>query len=220
MDSGRLISNILRHDSRTASYKLALIRSLGDVVLGFPHIGEGHAHIADPLRLLASFWVGYYWPFVNAANPIRQAHHASNKQDISFRAPLTELRQQWTKLVPNVRPADGFFLSAELQSSHRRSMYPPELLIAYDNTIKAIVHALRQPIRYAGSMGEHSVFLPPQRWSNLRKSNKTIVPLPSTSPNDKCILVDPELWRSLCDLSLWIEALCIHEWSLFTEKNR
>ena len=55
MDSGRLISNILRHDSRTASYKLASIRSLGDVALGFPHIDEGAAHIAVPLRLLASF---------------------------------------------------------------------------------------------------------------------------------------------------------------------
>jgi hypothetical protein len=125
MNSTRLIANILRQDSRTASYKLALIRSLGDVALGFPHTSDTNAKIAIPLQSLAIFWVGYYWPFVDQSHPIPQAHHAANKQDISFRFALTELRRQWAELVPNVRPADGFFLSAELQTPHRRKTYPP-----------------------------------------------------------------------------------------------
>lgn len=217
MDATRLIANILRHDSRTASYKLALIRSLGDVALGFPHLGGSNARIAIPLRVLAEFWVGYYWPFMDPSYPILQAHHAANKQDVSFRLALTELRRQWAELVLNVRPADGFFLSAELRTPHRRRTYPQELVAAYDRAVAAIVHALRQPIRYAGPVGEYTVFTPPQRWNDLHEQEMDVMSLPSTHLNEKCVLIEPEFWRSLCDLSLWIEALCIHEWSLFTE---
>jgi hypothetical protein len=44
-----------------------------------------------------------------------------------------------------------------------------------------------------------------------------VVCLPETLPTDVCVLVDAELWNSFCELSLWVEALCIHEWCLFTE---
>jgi hypothetical protein len=34
---------------------------------------------------------------------------------------------------------------------------------------------------------------------------------------DRCVLVARELWDGFLDLSLWVEALSMHEWSLFTE---
>ncbi|MEF8866362.1 MAG: HNH endonuclease domain-containing protein, partial [Salinibacter sp.] len=43
------------------------------------------------------------------------------------------------------------------------------------------------------------------------------VAVPGTSGNQSCLVVRRDLWRSFQDLSLWVEALCIHEWSLFTE---
>lgn len=218
IDPTRLIATILRHDRRTASYKLALIRGLGDVVLGYPQLADTGAPVAVPLRALASFWIAYYWPFVDPNQPIKQGRHAADKQDISFRPALSELRRQWAELVPNVRAADGFFLSSELQTEHRRRTYPPALVAAYTDAIDAIVHALRQPIRYAGPEGEHTVFPPPQSWRDLARHNPTSIALPGTQPADRCVLVASDLWRGLRDLSLWIEALCIHEWSLFTEQ--
>ncbi len=30
-------------------------------------------------------------------------------------------------------------------------------------------------------------------------------------------MIEPALWRTFREASLWVEALCIHEWCLFTE---
>lgn len=217
MNAGKLIATILRHDRKTASYKIALIRSLNDLALGYAHMGENGVALAVPLRSLAVFWIAYYWPFVSAAQPIQQGIHPENKQDISFRPALTKLRLAWEQLIGvNSLASDGFYLISEFQSSHRRSNYPTEMITAYDRAIRDIADAIQQPVRYAGP-GQYSVFDPPQTWKQLLGIQKHIVCIPGTQLNERCIVVDAELWASFNELSLWIEALCIHEWSLFTE---
>ncbi len=217
MNAGTLIATILRHDRKTASYKIALIRSLNDLALGYAHIAETGTSVAVPLRSLAAFWVAYYWPFVSPSTPIKQGIHPANKQDISFRASLTTLRQAWEQVIGGVfKAADGFYLVSEFQSAHRRSNYPATLISAYHQAIADITDAIQQPVRYAGP-GQYSVFAPPQPWKQLQTHHQNIVCIPGTHPSERCIVVDPELWASLNELSLWIEALCIHEWSLFTE---
>lgn len=217
MNAGQLIATILRHDRKTASYKIALIRCLNDLALGYAHLGDTNRCLAVPLKSLAAFWVAYYWPFVSPANPIQQGIHPPDRQDISFRPALTRLRQAWERLIgANALAADGFYLVSEFQSSHRRGNYPPELIAAYTQAVRDIAAAIQQPIRYAGS-GQYSVFDPPQRWQQIQAAQPTSVCIPGTQPNDRCLVVDPELWASFTELSLWIEALCIHEWCLFTE---
>src|ERR671933_2714127 len=74
--ASRVIGTILKHDRKVTSYKLALVRAINDVVLSFPDAGT-HAHaIAIPLRILAEYWVAYYWPFVGPRVPISQGPHA------------------------------------------------------------------------------------------------------------------------------------------------
>lgn len=108
MDAGRLIATILRHDKKVTSYKIALIRSINDLVLGYPHMAQNGTAIAVPLKQLAQFWVAYYWPFVAQEQPIRQGQQIRGKQDLSFRLALTQLRQEWEKIVgaSNVRNGD------------------------------------------------------------------------------------------------------------------
>lgn len=215
--AGQLISTILRHDRRTTSYKLALMRSLNDLALGYSHLAVYDAAVAVPLRRLAVLWVGYYWPFVDPEHPIAQGHHPAGRQDITFRPALSRLRQLWGDLVGTVRPSDGFYLSAELLTPHRRQAYPAPLQAAFDAAVRAIVHALHMPIRYAGPTGEHGVFAPPRRWRELQRARPQLVCLPGTLPGDSCLVVEAPLWQGLVELSLWIEALYIHEWCLFTE---
>ncbi len=215
MQAGTLIATILRHDRKVASYKIALIRSINDVVLGYAHISE-NSPVAIPLRMLASFWIAYYWPFTDAGTPISQGRTARGKQDISFRTSMKKLRAEWQLLVGNPRASDGFFLSSEFLTSHRRNNYPTELLKAYYQSVTDISDAIQQPIRYAGP-GEYSIFTRPKRWKQTRNEIPGIVCIPETDSNDLCLVVDNELWASFRDLSLWIEALCIHEWSLFTQ---
>lgn len=56
----QVISTILKHDRKTNSYKIALLRAINDVALAFPDVGHAGYDIAIPLRLLAQHWVAYY----------------------------------------------------------------------------------------------------------------------------------------------------------------
>ena len=48
--SHRIISTILRHDSKQTSYKIALLRALNDLVLAYPDVGRDGCDVAVPLR--------------------------------------------------------------------------------------------------------------------------------------------------------------------------
>jgi hypothetical protein len=101
----------------------------------------------------------------------------------------------------------------ELRVARKRKTYPEELLKAYDKTLTKIGQAIRQPIQYAGP-GQWSVFPKPQKRKNLPHC----VSIPGTRDAETCLVVSADLWQAFRDLSLWIEALCIHEWCLFTER--
>jgi hypothetical protein len=45
-----------------------------------------------------------------------------------------------------------------------------------------------------------------------------VMPVPGTQIDEICLVVRADLWRAFLELSLWVEALCIHEWCLFSEK--
>ena len=80
--------------------------------------------------------------------------------------------------------------------------------------VKAISRTLEMPIRYAGP-GEWSIFNKPQRYKLLSSGAVAIL---GTKESDRCLVVSIELWETFRRMSLWIEALCIREWCLFTER--
>jgi hypothetical protein len=215
--SHRIISTILRHDSKQTSYKIALLRALNDVVLAYPDAGRQGRDVAIPLRLLAERWVAYYWPFVNPMAPIQQGvvrrRHDRPRQDVGFRAALTELRRQWADVYGGSKSGDGWHVIEHLRASRHRRTYAPSLVRQYGVVLGSVMAALRMPIRYAGP-GEWSVFAAPRTFSELAGVDA----VPGTSPEDACLVVNVSLWEAFRDVSLWVEALCIHEWSLFTER--
>jgi hypothetical protein len=218
IDISKTLNNILRNDSKQNSYKIALVRSINDVVLSFPEIKTGSRGVAIPLRVLAEFWLAYYWPFADDEQPILQGPRAFRdgvlRNDVAFRPELTTLRSRWANLFSVSRPADGFYLMSEMRVPRKRAMYTNTLLNAYSRTIQTTAKAIELPIRYAGQgRGQYKVFQAPQPLSALTD----VVPLPSAQATDKCVVIPSDLWDEFSRLSLWIEALCIHEWSLFTE---
>jgi hypothetical protein len=215
-----VISTILKHDRKQNSYKIALMRSISDVVLSFPDMETYHQDVAVPLRLLAEFWVAYYWGFVAPGKPIfqgpRYTRQGKISNDMAFRPALTEFRQQWEDYTGGLaHPADGFFVISELRLPRKRLTYPASLLAAYQKAITAVAHALEMPIRYAGP-GDWTVFTQP-RTAAQRQAGTVIVP--GTQPQDKCLVITANLWQTFRAMSLWVEALCIHEWCLFTERT-
>ena len=216
--AAQAVSSILRFDKKVNSYKLALIRALNDVVLSYPDLSGKGFDVCVPLRKLAEYWLAYYWPFVDPQDPIFQGPQATRRgilgNDMSFRPALTDLRSAWKEHFGSARPSDGFLLVAELRVPRIAASYPPQLQRGYRVALTAVAKALAQPIRYAGPGGEtHGVFPPPRRAADWLGA----ISVPGTSPNEPSVLVGADLWSAFRELSLWIEALCVHEWSLFTE---
>lgn len=212
------IATILKHDNKTTSYKIALLRAINDVVLMYPDVARQGQPVAVPLSCLAELWVAYYWPFADAQLPIYQGARAirdeGTRNDIAFRPALANLRAEWQQLVQlTPQPADGFFLLTEMRTPRRRVTYSPALQQAYRQTVAATAKAIQMPIKYAGP-GHWSVFDAPARYDQLPP---TVLPLPGTQQHDTCVVVPASLWEAFHRLSLYVEALCLHEWCLFTE---
>jgi len=212
LSAGTLIATILRFDRKTTTYKIALIRAINDIAVNFPHLTSCE-RIAIPLRMIAEKWVAFYWPFVGAQQ-ISQGRQSPGKQDLIFRSKLSSLRTEWAVLVGIDNDSDGFQLVGEASASTRWiNSFPASFRAKYEETVLAIMGAVRKPIEYAGP-GRHEIFPKPTRWNKLPKS---ISAVPGTGEEDYCLVVSGELWAEFCQLSLWVEALCIHEWCLLTE---
>lgn len=136
------------------------------------------------------------------------------RNDLAFRPALSHLRQRWEQAVGLAHPSDGFLLINELRMPRKQATYSPYLWQAYQRSLAAMVKTLEMPIRYAGP-GDWSVFEEPLAYAHLR--DRTVA-VPDAQPQDKCLVITADLWQTFRDMSLWVEALCIHEWCLFTER--
>jgi hypothetical protein len=220
MNAIQTIGTILKHDRKINTYKIALIRAINDLALSYPGLTLFQQDIAIPLQMIARFWLAYYWPFCDSQSPILQGQQAildgKLRNDIAFRDELTFLRTLWkAQISPVDAPQDGFFVMDEMQRPSKKRTYSLELGTAYQQAIQKIIQAIRQPIQYAGP-GEWSVFDKPARYQQIQER---CIALPETKANDYCVIVSQELWAGFQEISLYIEALCIHEWSLFTERK-
>ena len=219
--AGRTISTILRHDSKQTSYKIALLRSINDVVLNYPGLATAGKDVAVPLLHLAEYWIAYYWPFVKPGAPIDQGQRSTDprggeKNDMAFRPNMTVLRQTFEAHHASASgPHAGFFLVDAMRMARKRRTFRHELVDAFQSARRKIRRTLQMPIRYAGP-GEWGIFAKPVQRYTLGDS---VTALPSTKGTLSCLVVPNALWRSFQRLSLWVEALCIHEWCLFTERS-
>lgn len=218
----KIISSILKHDSKQTSYKIALVRAINDIALSYPETNFPDRDVAVPLRLIAEFWLAYYYPFVDPVKPIYQGARATRdgklSSDMSFRREITRFRELWQHHYGGIsNPADGFYAINELRLPRNQATYALELQNTYWNAVKAISRTVEMPIRYAGPSGlEWSVFDRPRRLSEIPFP---VVGIPGAQHTDTCLIVKRDLWQAFRALSMWIEALCIHEWCLFTERT-
>lgn len=215
--SHRVISTILRHDRKVNSYKIALLRALNDVVLAYPDLRHAGRPIAVPLRLLAESWIAYYWPFVDRGGEVlqgpRSLRDGRRRNDIGFRPQLRELRRAWENVHGPSGGAGGWLLVDQLRVPRTRAGYDAAFLKRYRGTLQKVQVSLRQPLQYAGD-GEWSVFTKPAP----ARDSDAAARLPGTEPGEPVTIISAELWNAFRDVSLWVEALAIHEWSLFTER--
>ncbi len=213
----RVIATILRHDRKVNSYKIALLRALNDVVLAYPDVRHAGRPIAVPLRLLAESWIAYYWPFVAPEAEVpqgpRSLRDGRRRNDMGFRPQLRDLRRAWEAVHGPSGAAGGWLLVEHMRVPRTRAGYDLAFLKRYRATVQRVRTSLRQPLQYAGE-GEWSVFTRPVRAGEAVDAAR----VPGTAPSELVTILDAELWNAFRDVSLWVEALAIHEWSLFTER--
>ena len=155
--AGSEISTILRHDSKQTSYKIALLRSINDVVLNYPDLDASGRDVAVPLLTLAERWMAYYWPFVQPGAPTLQGPRAELdgelRNDMAFRPVLTHLRAVWENDHPGAGPSDGFFLVDAFQIERKRRTLSDEVIDAYKEARRKIARTIRMPITRAPMSG-------------------------------------------------------------------
>jgi hypothetical protein len=219
VSSSNVISTILRHDRKVTSYKIALLRAINDVALAFPGLGATRQPVLVPLAALAEFWIAYYWPFVDPEQPIwqgprnRRQHGLNN--DMAFRRELADLRSAWEEMWGlKTVPSDGYVVMNEMRIPRKRAKYAAEFQAMYDLTINTISRTIEYPIRYAGQ-DQWTVFERPIKYQPTPQQG---IAIPGTRTGDRSLVIATEIWHLFQDLSLWIEALCLHEWALFTEQ--
>jgi len=220
MNAIQAISTIFINDKKINSYCIALIRAINDLELSYPRLSHYRQDIAIPLHMIARYWVAYYWTFCDSEQPILQGQRKilndQLQNDIAFRAELTRLRSLWELHVSHRKsPKDGFLVVDEMHRPKRKKTYQIELVDAYDCTIQKIVQSIWQTIQHAGP-GDWGVFERPIHYQLIKDR---CIALPGTALTDECLIINQKLWATFQELSLFVEALCIHEWSLFTEHN-
>jgi len=222
MSSIAEIRSILKYDKKQTTYKHALLRALCDIVLMNPQVEPGPIGVAVPLRLMAERWIAYYWPFVTGAEGILQGGTGTTvtgkrRADIAFRRELTSLRAAWDADDEGgeTRPEHGHVVVSLMARATSRQSLPAAIVGAYETALRKVTQAVEYPIRHAGpGGGDWSVFPRPAKLAEMPRGTR---PVPSARPNDKCLLVRKGLWELFQDMGHWIEALCVHEWAVFTE---
>ena len=63
MTAQSILSHLLQSESKTNTYKFALVRALGDLALKHQGLAVRQAFVAVPMRSIAELWMSYYWAF-------------------------------------------------------------------------------------------------------------------------------------------------------------
>ncbi|MGI6367731.1 MAG: hypothetical protein ACOX2L_05125 [Anaerolineae bacterium] len=212
------LRSIVCEERKTTSYKIALIRALGDIAYRYPMVGEREHPVAVPLEEIANYWLAYYWPFVDRIRPIWQGRRSERSygvtNDLVFRDALSSFRAAYESAFGYVSaPCEGYFVMWGYGLLNGVARFGQELLDLQTEAIKALVRGVKMPIQFAG-VGQWSVLGEPRRMGEVSEESSA---LPGIKNDDLVVLIEPALWHCLQTLSDWIEALCVQEWSLYTE---
>ncbi|WP_051963202.1 HNH endonuclease [Deinococcus misasensis] len=214
MNARRTLAFLLRQESKTNTYKFALVRALNDLALGYCALRVPEPYIAIPLRKIAELWLSYYWAFCDPQNPVLQGpvtvRDGVVRQDISFRKSLTDLRARVESAgLLGSDPSGGHLVHQMVQFDPQHSAVGLGML--YQRAIKDIMVAVRKPIEFSGAGKSHALFLKPARLQELTQ----VTPFPESHPLEVCVPVPAEIWSELQENSVLIGALTLQEWAKF-----
>jgi len=94
------IEAIINRDRKSATYKLALLRSLCEISQTEYRNVKWHPNdqVSIPLGLIAEKWLYYYWPLIESDRFLPQMNGNERSRQIVFRLQLAELVEHFRKI--------------------------------------------------------------------------------------------------------------------------
>ena len=188
------IEGILNRDRKTATYKLALFRSLCDVALTNYQQAKWKSDrtVGIPIEDIVAKWIYYYWPIFESSKFIPQilGESKDSRKQIRFRHSLN-------KLIGYYKNSGSL---SRFTIDYRNSKLDAEVEPILDEVFKDIRGAIVEgPVHYAGgSLETGTVF--------------------GYDPQDRLIMLSAELWREFVLMAPWIGDALILRWAELTSK--
>ncbi len=196
------IESIINRDKKSATYKLALLRSLCEIAqTSFHHARYAPGErVSIPLGLVVEKWLYYYWPLVDTPLNLPEMRVGRRARGIAFRSLLLQL-------VNSCKPGglDAFFA---LFQSGRLSDSQADLLKQVINMIADTV--IKGPVTYSGGSIEDipRVFA----CEGAIRMQKCRTPLDLIHGLGR-ISFPAGLWHEMCLVGHWIGEAIVMRWA-------
>lgn len=190
-----LIRNILINDSKSSTYKLALIRTLLRIADGYPGavLERSETHITLPLGLISLFWARQYKPLIE--HSIQQIQDPS--KGLGF---ITD--DGWLALED--RSALDFSVGQLFVGHEAKSLH--KMLKDIGQTIK------KMPANYITLPGTNTPIFEANTSKNRLKTNTLYTDIETLAEYGE-FKVPRNIWDLMTQYACWIEPVAITEWT-------
>jgi hypothetical protein len=133
------ISKIIERDSKTTTYKFALLRGVIDIIQdNSPYIFFSNDRVNFPIGLLVEKWMLYYYPILESLEYIPQINSETNLAFIT----------QFKKIISEYKSIGGF---SAFYNDLKNKGIPKNLHLDFSSLAKKIKETItRMPMKYIG----------------------------------------------------------------------
>ena len=192
-----LIRNIVINDSKSSTYKVALLRTLLRIAEGHPGavIEQTSEHVVLPIGLVALYWLKLYKPLVDT---FEMQQNSNTSKGLGF------IKDDGWQLISSYSSND-FYIGAYYSDS-------PTVQGLY-RALKDIASTIKQmPARYTTLPGTNDSVFHVELNKTQKPKADLLLDFDFLSSLGK-FYVPIHIWDSLTQFSVWIEPALINEWS-------
>lgn len=193
-----LIRNIVVNDTKSSTYKLALLRALLRIAEGHPGalIDQNDNAVELPLGLVALYWLKLYKPLIDRDEPIQQSRNAG--KGLGFIKPMGW--KQLTQVANNDFYIGACYLDANIAKAVHQTLKDIsrtiEKMPAKHITLPGTDQAVFEVDRIGVSAPKQGVVLDSEYFRSFGTMS-----------------VPKQIWDSLVRYSVWIEPALVNEWA-------
>lgn len=178
-----IVEAVLNRDKKTATYKLALFRSLCDIARNYYQAIEWYPEglVGIPINLIVERWIFYFWNLLNPNKVIPQISGANTSNKLRFQDNLQKFISKYERL-------GGYFSFLEEYQQKQNEKEIKELLKSIKDTI------LLGPVTYSGLSSE---------------AGKVF----QYDKNKNQVLLSAQVWKEISLMHHWIRDALILRWA-------